>query len=129
MKKIFVLVILIMSLIVNSNACLAKDVWVYEYPNGNCVYMVYESVVYGVRTGFYAKFTVKYVTPSSNLIKSERLEINRDEGDWWFGIADENTSGQRVYNYEDITAMLNWLKAHESKARATGDPFAKVLSD
>lgn len=112
-----------------NNFANAKDVWVYKYSNGDSAYIVYESVVYGVKTSFYAKCNIKYVNSSGRLIKSEKLEFNHDEGDWWFGIVGAKSSGGRVYDYEDKTEILNWLKAHESNAKATGDRFTKILAD
>ena len=127
MKKIIFLVTFIV-FVFNLNFCSAKDVWVYNYPNGNRLYIVYESVVYGVRTSFYAYFRVKHVNDSGNLIKTEKWEIGQDEGDWWYGITGES-KGLRVYDYEDSTAVLNWLKEHRHEAKNTSRPYEKVLSD
>lgn len=110
------------------NFCSAKDVWVYEYPNGNSIYIVYESVVYGYRAGFYAYFRIKRVNEYGELIRTEKWEMNRDEGDWWYGIEGISRS-VRVYDYEDSTEVLNWLKAHESQAKRTADPIRRVLGE
>ena len=129
MKKIFVLITLVCCLILNPNFCSAKDVWVYNYSNGNSLYIVYESVVYGIRTGFYAKVSVKYATPNGTLIKNERLEFNHDEGDWWYGKVDVSGDSRRVYDYADATEVLNWLKEHKSEAHRTSRPYEMVLGD
>ena len=133
-KKVFILITLVGCLILNSNFCYAKDVWIYNYPNGNNLYIVYESVVYGVRTGFYAYFRVKHVNDAGNLIKTEKWEMNHDEGDWWYGIYSPYNGkriekSRRIYDYEDSTAVLNWLKEHRHEAKNTSRPYEKVLSD
>lgn len=130
MKKIISALVLL-TLCGIFNFCSAKDVWVYNYPNGNSIYIVYESVVYSVRGGggFYAKANVKYVHKNGELIKNERLEFNQDEGDWWYGKADSNESGRRVYDYADSTEILNWLKEHRNEAHRTANQGILVLSD
>ena len=110
------------------NFCSAKDVWVYNYPNGNSLYMVYESVVYGERAGFYAYFRIKRVNNYGELIRTEKWEIGHDEGDWWYGI-EGISRGVRVYDYEDSTEVLNWLREHRSEAHRTSRRYELVLSD
>ncbi|MBQ7199702.1 MAG: hypothetical protein IJS29_10620 [Selenomonadaceae bacterium] len=126
MKKIFSIITLASFLMLNFSSCFAKDVWVYKYPNGNSLYIVYESVVYGVRAGFYAYFRVKHVNSYGKIIKTEKWEMNRDEGDWWYGIEGVSRS-RRVYDYDDATEVLNWLKEHESETQNTSRPYEKIL--
>ena len=106
----------------------AADVWVYNY-NGDDIYITYGSVVYGVKAGFYARCRVKYVDSSGGLVKSEMLEFNHDEGDWWYGIVGVRGSGRRVYDYEDAMEILNWLKAHWNESKPTAVPYQRVLRD
>ena len=106
----------------------AADVWVYNY-KGNDIYITYGSVVYGIKTGFYARCRVKYVNSSGTLVKSEMLEFNHDEGDWWYGVVGVKGSSRRVYDYEDAMEILNWLEAHSNESKPTAVPYQKVLRD
>ena len=129
-KKIFSAMLLAAMIFIcgQNNFAKAKDIWVYKYPNGNSLYIVYESVVYGYKTGFYAYFRIKRVNELGELIRTEKWEIGHDEGDWWYGI--EGISRVvRVYDYEDSTEVLNWLEEHKNQAKQTADPIRRVLSD
>ena len=120
---------LVLSIIISSfNFCSAKDIWIYDYPNGNSLYMVYESVVYGYRTNFYAYFNIKRVNSAGNLIRTEKWNIGHDEGDYYYSIDNEKNS-RRAYDNADSTAVLNWLRDHEKQARPTANQFQRVLSD
>ena len=132
-KKIFIMSALIAVVVlfgqgIGIRQAEAADVWVYNY-NGNDIYITYGSVVYGVRTAFYARCRVKYVNSSGDLVKSEMLEFNHDEGDWWYGIVGVKGSGRRVYDYEDAMEILNWLEAHRNESKPTSVPYQRVLRD
>ena len=130
LKKVLTISIFVISLIcMNFNEVEATDVWVYTDFDENSIYVVYESVVYGVRTSFYAKSRIKFVDSSGKLLKMETMEIGHDEGDWRYGFIGTNIRGRRVYDYEDATAILRWLQAHESEAHRTANMFEKVLGD
>ena len=126
-KKFFILIWVFATLIFYPGISLAKDFWVYEYPNGKSLYIVYESVMYGERTSIYAKFRIKRVNESGKLIKTENWEIGLDEGNWWYGIVGESR-GIRVYDYEDSTEVFRWLKEHSHEAHRTTPPWL-VLGD
>lgn len=130
MKKFFAAVtvaLLIISLQLSVRAE-AADEWIYTDSVGAQIYIVRESVVYGVRTSFYARARVKSVDSAGDLIKQMNMEFNRDEGDWWYGI--EGTRGsRRVHDDEDATEILRWLQAHRAEAHSTADPLILRLSD
>ena len=128
MKKFFALSLTVAILFLSSGISSAKDFWVYKYPDGKNLYIVYESVIYGERSSLYAKFRVKRVAASGDLIKTENWEIGRDEGDWWYGVVGESR-GLRVYDYEDATEVFHWLKAHRSEAHRTAKSGILVLGD
>ena len=128
MKKIITIFSVAFIIFIFSNSAKSADVWVYGYQNGNNLFIVYESVKYGIRTNFYAKFRIKRVNKSGELIKIENWEIGHDEGDWWYGVVGESR-GLRVYDYEESTEIFRWLKNHEHKAHNTAVPYEKVLSD
>ncbi len=124
----FVIVIFLFVQGVDVRQAEAADVWVYNY-NDNDIYITYGSVVYGVKTSFYARCRVKYVNSSGGLVKSEMLEFNHDEGDWWYGIVGVRGSSRRVYDYEDAMEILNWLEAHRNESKPTAVPYQRVLRD
>ena len=128
LKNFFAVLIFIMTILAGVTQVEAADEWVYTYPSGIRVYIVRESVVYGYRSGFYAKVRVKSANSSGELIRSVMLEFNRDEGDRWYGIEGER-GGRRVYDDEDATEILRWLQAHQSEARRTANPSIRVLGD
>ena len=127
-KKFLMLALIIATLLFTPSVSSAKDFWVFNYPDGKSLYIVYESVVYGQKAGFYAQFRVKRISESGKLIKTEKWEMNHDEGDWWYGIVDERRN-MRVYDYEDATEVLQWLKKHRNEAHRTSEPWKLVLGD
>lgn len=126
---VFGLLLVFATQIFNSPPVEAADSWVYTNSQGIRIYIERESVVYGVRTSFYAKARVKRVNPSGELIRRMYLEFNRDEGDWWYGEVDVRGDGRRVYDDEEASEILNWLRAHQNEARKTANPCIKVLGD
>ena len=79
---------------VASNHASAADEWVYTAPDGTCLYIVYNSVVYGRRTSFYARARIKTLASSGELIKEETWEYGKDEGIWWVGIYGQKGAGR-----------------------------------
>lgn len=130
LKKILIAIMLMMTFLCNAilRQAEAADEWVYSNLQGESLYVVYESVVYGVKTSFYARARIKTVSVDNQLLKSDTWEFGADEGDWWYGIINTKDRGRRVYDHEDAVAVLNWLQAHEKEARRTGNMFEKVLS-
>ena len=132
MKKFLISFILVLSMIIFSQIISpvqleAADEWVYTNSNGIHIYIERESVVYGVRTSFYAKARVKVVNPSRELIGKLYLEFNHDEGDWWYSINGDHRNGRRVYDDEGASEILNWLRAHRGEAKKTANPLIEVL--
>ena len=127
MRKIIVSLFMSVLLLTPLQQCVASDCWYYTDSNGNQSYAVYESVVYGVKTSFYAKVRVKYIDSNGKLFNTQHLEFGRDEGDWWYGRTGVNGDSRRVYDDENATALLQWLREHECEAHRTGNMYEKVL--
>lgn len=127
---IFTVLLSISVLGLSINNAEAGDTWVYtNAQNGYSTYVVYESVVYGNHTSFYARARIKQLDSSVKLISSPTWEFGRDEGEWRYGDYGSNTPRRRVYDDEDATALLNWLQAHSSEAHNTADPTKRVLGN
>lgn len=126
MKKSILGLLAVLAVYLGSTICFmpqaeAADVWVCDG-----YYIVTESVVYGNKTSYYAKLNVKRVARDGSLITNSRMEINKDEGDWYFGSEGAHSS-LRAYDYEYTTAIVNWLIAHRSEAHPIGNGMELVF--
>ena len=132
MKNFLAVIVLSLSVIIFAqilNPCQveAADEWVYTNSNDISIFIERESVIYGYRTSFYAKARVKKVNSSGELIRRMYLEFNHDEGDWWYGEVNVRGDGRRVYDDEEASEILNWLRAHQDEAKRTANPIIRVL--
>ena len=126
MKKSILGLLAVLAVYLGSTICFmsqaeAADVWVCDG-----YYIVTESVVYGNKTSYYAKANVKLVAQDGSLISNRRMEFNKSQGDWYFGIEGVRSS-LRAYDYEYSSAVLNWLIAHRSEAHPIGNGMELVF--